>query len=270
MKYYAYAKINLRLEIENKLSNGYHTLHMVNARVKLADEMLIKESVENKVTFSDEKLNMLQNNMCFNILEEITKSKNIKKRFDIYIKKNIPQGAGLGGGSSDAAAIINFLDSYCDLKLTNEEKVAIGLKYGADVPYCLFNDIAYVSGIGEKITFLRNELKSKIILIYPSMFLSTKNVFEHVTKYTKPTPLDELEKMIEEKDFNLLLYNDLEQAAFKVMPTLKTFKEELKEYGYVVMSGSGSTFIVIPNNEQAASKIKSKYQNFLVVETEII
>lgn len=270
MKYLAYAKINLRLEIEKKLENGYHLLHMLNAKVNLADELIIEENKDNLVTFSVDELNHLENNICLNVLNEMCNLYNIQKRFHIYIKKNIPFGAGLGGGSSDVAAIINFIDEYFNLNLTLDEKIKIGVKYGADVPYCLINEIAYVSGIGEIICSLKEKLNMNIIIIYPNTFVSTKDVFNNNEMFGHKTNIETLEQYLKEKDYNSLLYNDLENATFKLYPHLCSLKEELRKYGKVIMSGSGSTMLVIPNNENSYNEIKERYPDYIVINSCII
>ena len=152
MKYKAYAKINLRLNVLGKNEFNYHNLSMLNAKISLADELEIIESTKNEVEYSVDSLNSLENDICLNVLNELIDEFKIKKRYHIYIKKNIPLGAGLGGGSSDVACIINAISELNKLNLTIEEKIKIGIKYGADVPYCLVNDISLVEGIGEKIT----------------------------------------------------------------------------------------------------------------------
>ena len=125
MKYYAYAKINIMLYVEGKLESGYHNLKMVNAKVSLADELEITLSDNNTVEYSIEELNQLGNNLCLNVLNELTSLYNIKERYHIYIKKNIPLGAGLGGGSSDVAAIINFINESKGLGVRKEDLISI-------------------------------------------------------------------------------------------------------------------------------------------------
>ena len=163
MKCYAYAKINIMLYVEGKLENGYHSLKMLNAKVSLADELEFTLNNVNAVEYSIDELNHLENNLCLNVLNELTSLFNIKEHYHIYIRKNIPLGAGLGGGSSDVACIINFINDKHNLNLTLDEKINIGIKYGADVPYCLINDVSYVEGIGEKLTILDYKIQ-RIVL----------------------------------------------------------------------------------------------------------
>ncbi len=270
MKYQAFAKINLRLNVLGKNEFNYHNLSMLNAKISLADELEIIESTKNQVEYSEESLNSLENDICLNVLNELIDKFKIEKRYHIYIKKNIPLGAGLGGGSSDVACIINAISELHKLNLTLEQKIELGVKYGADVPYCLINDISLVEGIGEKITKLSVDIDKKVIIVNPNLFVSTKDVFQNVTKYSKGLSKDEIEKLIFNKEYDKLLINDLEEPSFKLNKELKHIKESLFEYGDVVMSGSGSTMLVLTDDDACAKKIKDKYPNYLIEETYIL
>lgn len=270
MKYNAYAKINLRLNVLGKNEFNYHNLSMLNAKISLADELEIIESTNNEVEYSVDSLNSLENDICLNVLNELIDEFKIKKRYHIYIKKNIPLGAGLGGGSSDVACIINAISELNKLNLTIEEKIKIGIKYGADVPYCLVNDISLVEGIGEKITSLGVNIDKKVIVVNPNLFVSTKEVFQNVTKYSKGLSKDEIKKLIYNKEYDKLLINDLEEPSFKLNEELKHIKESLLEYGNVVMSGSGSTMLILTEDSDCITKIKDKYPTYLIKETYII
>ena len=269
MKYYAHAKVNLMLFVEGKLSNNYHNLKMLNAKISLADELDITLSDINKVEYSLDELNQLENDLCSNVLNELITKFNIKERYHIYIKKNIPLGAGLGGGSCDVAAIINFIDKQHNLNLSFEEKIEIGIKYGADVPYCLIDDLAYVEGIGEKITKINYKLNKELLVIYPNIHISTKEVFENVETYSEAFSIEYISNLLK-NNFSLLLYNDLEKATFKINKTLKELKESLQSYGDVVMSGSGSAMLLFYNDSSVIEEIKKKYPDYLIVNTKVI
>lgn len=270
MKYKAYAKINLRLNVLGKNEYNYHNLSMLNAKVSLYDEIEFFESSFNKVEYSLDELNNLDNDLCLNVLNEISEKYNIDKKYNIYIKKNIPLGAGLGGGSSDVACIINALDELHNLKLSLSDKINLSLKYGADVPYCLISDIALVEGIGEKITKLNVRLNESVLVVYPNIFVSTKEVFSNVSSYNEGLTKDELEKYIYNKEYNKMLVNDLEEPSFKLNNELKEIKQALSCLGKVVMSGSGSTMLVLNYNKDDINKIKELYPDFLIEETYII
>lgn len=268
MEYKAYAKINLHLEVEKKLDSGYHYLHMINAKVNLFDDIYIKEDESNKIEFSIASLNNVKNNIVLNILEYMQAKYNITTKYYIYIRKSIPQGAGLGGGSADGACIINALNELHNLKLSLKERMDIGIKFGADIPYCLINDFAYIYGIGENIKTLSLDIKKDLIIVYPNIFSSTKEVFDNNHIY------HDVDKSYFESIGNLdikdILKNDLETSAFDLHPELADIKNTLSKYGNVVMSGSGSTFLVLPTDKNSYKLIKDIYPEYLVIETEII
>ncbi len=270
MKYLANAKINIRLNVLGKNEKNYHNLSMINAKISLADEIEITLCNENRVYYSVEELNHLENDVCLNVLNEMTQRFSIKEKYNIYIKKNIPMGAGLGGGSSDVACIINALDKMHNLNLTLEEKINMGVKYGADVPYCLIDDLALVEGIGEKLTLLDTKLKERVVVVYPNIFISTKEVFKIVKKYSKSVNKKEIEKYIVNKEYEKILFNDLEEPSFALEPRLKQIKENLLQVGYTIMSGSGSSMLVFIKKDKDLEKIKQIYPDYLIFDTHII
>lgn len=270
MKYNAYAKINIRLKVLGKNEFGYHNLSMVNAKISLADEIEFKENSQNIVSYSIEELNFLENNLCLNVLNEMCETFKINKKYHIYIKKNIPLGAGLGGGSSDVACIINAINELHKLNLTLEEKINIGLKYGADVPYCLINDLSLVTGIGETIQPLNIKFSHRLAIVYPNIFVSTKDVFKNVKRYSEIDSIEFIKKCLESKDYLKLLINDLEKPSFELQPQLALIKDELSKIGSVVMSGSGSSMIVFIDEDKDFEEIKKMWPTYLVVDAYII
>lgn len=270
MKYLAYAKINIRLNVLGKKENNYHDLYMLNAKTTLCDEIEIIKSDVNKVKYSIEKLNNLENDLCLNVLNEMKIKYSITDNYYIYIKKNIPMGAGLGGGSSDVACIINAIDEINNLNLSLEEKISIGLKYGADVPYCLINEPAIVEGIGEKITILNQSLKQNIIIVYPNIHVSTKEVFEKVINYSNSLDLETVKKYIYNNEYDKLLVNDLEEPSFKLNKELKQIKDVLVKYCPTIMSGSGSSMLMFTNDENIFFEVKKVFPNYEIFKAEII
>lgn len=270
MKFLAYAKINIRLKVLGKTEKNYHNLSMVNAKISLADEIEIIEGNENKVSYSIEELNHLQDNLCLNVLNEMVANFNLKKRYHIYIKKNIPMGAGLGGGSSDVACIINAIDKLHNLNLSLDDKIKVGLKYGADVAYCLIDNVALVEGIGEKITLLNVCFKERVVVVYPNIFVSTKDVFSKVKSYSVENQKDEIVKYIKNKDYKSLLINDLETPSFELNSNLKEIKDTLSLIGNTIMSGSGSSMLVFVNNDEQLKEIIKVYPDFFVVDAYIL
>ena len=180
------AKLNLNLRIKDKLKNGYHSLESDVCFLDLYDKINIEISnlnnieISDKSTFSlkDESI-LLKTLNCFN-----TEFKN-KKKFKITLNKNIPIGAGLGGGSSDSATLLLGLRYFYNRNPYNSKKITltklkeIGLKIGSDVPACIVGKSLKLSGIGEKLKKIYVPKNYKFLLIYPNRALSTKLVFDN-------------------------------------------------------------------------------------------
>ena len=219
---------------------------MINSKINLCDNIYINVSDVNKVRFSIEDLNDTNNNIVLNILEYIQNTYNIKERLDIYIEKNIPIGAGLGGGSADGACVLQYLNNKYNLKLDIKQLEKIGLMFGADIPYCLHNETSYVYGIGDNI--INIEIKPfKALLICPNIYVNTKLMFLNNKIYGNKFTLNEAKKFAT-SDFSNLFKNDflmqlLENDKFRYI------YNTLNKYGIVGLSGSGPSMIFIPKNK---------------------
>lgn len=260
----AYAKVNLMLKVIGKRANGYHDLQMLNAKINLYDEITIKEDIEDRVFFD---VDCISDEFILKVLKSFKEKFQVTACYNIYIKKRIPIGAGLGGGSADASLVIDMLLKMNRLVVSNQEKVLLFKDLGADIPYCFYQEIAIVEGIGDKI-FLLDEKNKKlinknIVLVYPNISVSTKEVFRNNKKISTKLTMDEIKKNIYDNNF----INDLETSTFEIYPPLAKLKQELSEYGKVVMSGSGSTLLVYTKEIDA---IKNKYCDYLILPVEII
>lgn len=248
----SFAKVNLMLKVINKKENGYHNLQMLNKRIPLFDVITFEEGKENKIVFSNKEIDP---SFLYKVLKRVKDIYNIEKNYLITINKNIPVGAGLGGASMNAATIIDTILLDNDIKDTLENKIENFKDLGADIPYGFVNDTAIVEGIGDNIYIIEKKIETPLVLINPNVFVSTKDVFENNQVYS--TSLD-YDRIINDDIYT----NDLEEAAFKVCPTLKTLKLNLSKYGKVVMSGSGSSFVIHTNKLE---EIKKEYPDYLLV-----
>ena len=256
---HAYAKVNLRLEIEKKLDDGYHYLHMINSKVSLCDDISLEVSDKNIIEFSIKDLNNTKNNIVLKVLEYIQKEYNIKERLHIYIKKRIPIGAGLGGGSSDAACVLIELNKRYGLGLTMAELEKIGLMFGADIPYCLHNKTCYVYGKGEHIY----ELQIKPLtgyLICPHLFISTKDAFENNIIYGNKLSLEVAQKLVD-GSINKLFKNDFLNQMLSKYPELNNIYEILNKFGNVTLSGTGPSLLFIPYESCELSTLKEQIKD---------
>ena len=234
----AYAKINLSLKVLGTREDGYHDLDTIMININLFDKLIFKKSDAVKVNMNID-IGDVSKNIVYKTVMLLKEKYKISQGIDIYIKKNIPMGAGLGGGSSDAAQTILALDKIWELNLSEQEKIENAKKIGADVPFFLFNKIARVRGIGEKIDFLNKNVYKKVILVCPNLNCSTKEVYSKWHNSSSYN-IDDIDYV----DFNNI-FNDLEQATLEAYPLYKLneIKNNLKEVGCTstLMSGSGSS-----------------------------
>lgn len=252
MKTYAYAKVNLFLNVKGDRPDGFHDLEMVNIMVGLADEIEITEIPEDKVVVDTSRPELNgRNNLAFKVATYLKKAYNIKTGVKIYITKNIPVGGGLGGGSSDAAATLRALNELWNLNLSDDELYKWSLKFGSDTPYCFYQYPAVVRGVGELIEPINIDISKYNISLYtPKVNVPTGQVFKNLCNSNKYS-LDEAISYLQSGDYKTFvkgLKNDLQDTVFEMYPEIKNQYELLKKaYGEdgLFMSGSGSTIVRI-------------------------
>lgn len=264
MKLKAYAKVNLILKVINKEENGYHNLQMINTLINIYDEIEIKPNNLTKDTLSFKNTHLTsKDDLVLKVLLEFKKMYGIKECFDIAITKYIPIGAGLGGGSSDVACIIDYLcETY---NIDKDQKLYSMLSnMGSDILYFLYKGTRYVEGTGNQVLDENIKIEDEFVIVYPNICLSTKDVFVNNNKYSKKTDKDILINIVKNKQYNLYI-NDLEESAFNVNANLLKIKEELSKVGTVVMSGSGSTMMVFGKNiDDIYRKCLNIYPSFYI------
>ncbi|MFC1512497.1 4-(cytidine 5'-diphospho)-2-C-methyl-D-erythritol kinase [bacterium] len=266
MKVKAFAKINLFLEITGKRPDGYHNLVSIMQEISLYDELLIKKKKEKKISVritGGYKTPLGKNNIVYKSADLMFRKYNINEGIDIRLKKNIPIGAGLGGGSSNAAAVIKAINRLWKLGLDKKALINIGKKIGADVPFFIHGGTCRVKGIGEKITVLPEIKKWWILLIYPNINISTKEIYDRysftLTKFIKRCSILKFSNTangsLRFKDF---LFNRLEEPAFTLEPKLKKIKENLACFPSqgALMTGSGSCIYAILESKRTAFMLK--------------
>ena len=193
------------------------------------------------------------------------------KNFDIYIKKNIPSGSGLGGASSNAATVFNFIKSKYKLKISEKESRKLLAKIGKDCPLFLNQKVKLIKSSGEQFIELKDNPKLTMLLIYPNLTLSTKKVFNKLEKIKNIS----LKKSINFRDKKKLLEvckyygNDLLNPAIKIAPKLKTLINlisKIKDSNFYSMTGSGSAFFLILSKKKSllnAQKMIKKQRSSL-------
>lgn len=240
------AKINIGLQIVRKRPDGYHDLQTVFYPTDYFTDFLRISPSEQEIVFkmeSVEDLGDADHNLCVKAFRLLQKDFGISN-VEIFLRKGIPSGAGLGGGSADAAFTLKMLRDIFQLPVDEEKMVDYALRLGSDVPFFLYNKPMYATGRGEVMTPIDLDLSPyRLKIVKPDIHISTKEAYAGVTPRESDIFLLEILKN-SPKDWKNLVVNDFEESLFKKIPALKTVKEELYREGalYASMSGSGSAF----------------------------
>lgn len=250
MKFLSEAKINLTFDILSKLPDGYHLIKSLVLKVPLYDEIYF-EFDENKIIYENVSIeNDIIAKAKRKFFDLIKKEDNIT----IRVKKNIPIGSGLGGGSSNAAKVLLCLNQIYGFPLDEYTLFEIGKELGSDVNLFLRDEkLILIEGKGEKVFPIYAKDKEFFFsVVYPNIKISTKEVYESIDKIEKKEIITDrvLDKILLGENFIQFLKNDLEEYTFKIRPDLKEIKEILlKNFSInVVMSGSGSSFVCFFNS----------------------
>lgn len=241
------AKINLGLNIVEKRPDGYHNLETIFYPVPVEDALEV-----NILNESNEKFRLHQagleiegeaeNNLVVKAYKLLDAEFNLPP-VDIHLFKHIPSGAGLGGGSSDAAYMLKLLNEKFNLELTNETLEEYAARLGADCAFFIRNTPTYAEGIGNIFSPISLSLKGyQIVLVKPDIFVSTREAFAQIKPHRQTVPLKEVIKYPME-EWRELMVNDFEESVFPQFPGIKEIKEKLYKQGaiYAAMTGSGSS-----------------------------
>lgn len=271
----SWAKINICLNVVNKRPDGYHELDMIILPLKLHDSILfseLKNATDHFVTIDDFSLGLLKYNIATAAIEKMQKKYKFKNKFRITIHKVIPMQSGLGGGSSNAATVINGVNSYLKLNLPYEELVAISTGLGADIPFFITSKPARCRGIGEKIDFVNVKNYYYCLIVKPEQGCSTQGVYEVSDKMNLKTGDVELvKKALEEGDDDLLaasIFNALEEPAISLVPEILVIKNKLRALGLkiVQMTGSGSSVFALSTDKKLIKNAAKALENQYLVE----
>ena len=270
IKVKAFAKINLSLDIVGKRSDGYHEVKMIMQSINLHDSLTFTPSSEILLRTSKSFLPTNDHNLIVKAAKLLKQYTGVKLGVNIYLQKSIPVGAGLGGGSADAAATLMALNRFWRVHLSVADLRKLAVTIGADVPFCLTGGTALAEGIGEKLTPLPALPKVRLILVKPPFSVNTKEVYEKYDTLlvTGHPEIGKVVNFIKSGDFwQIPDYwgNVLEDVTLELHPVLKAYLSELGSFGLPVrMSGSGPTiFVLIPEglpgeNLSGLDKLKKK------------
>ncbi len=249
----ARAKVNLSLEVLGKLPDGYHELASVMQTVDIYDKIVLEKKCEPQIEIRC-NLDELQNedNLAFRAAKKFLEHGKIFSGITIELKKNIPSEAGLGGGSTDAAAVLVGMNRLFDEPLDREELHILARSLGADVPFCLSGGTQLARGIGERLEKLPH-IPLQLLIVKPPQGISTKKVFEAFAAgdFTDGKRSLGLKKALAANDRELLfenMYNGMYKNAVKYVPQMGEIIHTLERKFFcpaALMSGSGSAVFAV-------------------------
>ena len=270
LTYYSYAKVNLGLKILNKRPDNYHNIHSLFIEINLSDELTFLANENHKLSIKGKpptQFPLDENNLitkAYKLMRSHLNSNELE--YSIQIKKNIPIGSGLGGGSSNAATTLTVLNKLWNVGFSNKKLEQLGVSLGADIPFFINGGLQLVEGIGEILSPQKNDFFRDLyfLLIIPSIYVSTKEAYSSLNKplhpiqsYSKFSPVS--------RPVNWQLFdNDFENVIGKTYPEIHELKIALKKSGALFsgLSGSGSTVFGIYDSLQNADIIEKEFSNY--------
>jgi len=265
------AKINFGLNIVSKRNDGFHNIETIFYPINdLFDVIKIEKSEHFLFTCSNKELESDKNNLILKAVKLLERIYSKSFAVNIHLEKNIPIGAGLGGGSSDAAAVLISLNEMFRLGIKHDQMIDYALQLGSDVPFFIKAKPAIGTSRGEVLKQIDFEINYPILIINPGIHISTKEAFQNIIP--QPSSYNYFSNEINElKNWDLIqekITNDFENFVFEKYPEVKNIKEMMYENGalFSLMSGSGSTVYGVFENYNAAKKTSDKFSsNYLKI-----
>ena len=276
IKIKSYCKINLSLKVLKKLNSGYHNIISLITFCDLHDVISISKirNLKDKINFSG-KFKKGINKKSNTITEVLNLLRNKKllenQAFKINIKKNIPHGSGLGGGSSNAADLLNYCNLKMKLKLNKNKIKKLASQIGSDVPVNLERKNTFLTGKKDKILRFSQKFKLNLLIVYPNLICSTKKIYQKNKKISFSKLQPSFSAISNKKLINFLKseHNDLEKTVIKIYPKVKKIIDYIKSQKgcyFSRITGSGSACIGIFSNMKnaiyAQKLIKLKYPKY--------
>jgi len=259
------AKVNTLLRVVGLRDDGYHDLEMVMVPLSLCDEIALTEipaGIELVVDGTQDAGMAAEKNLAWRAARALLDATGAKRGVRIELTKNIPVAAGLGGGSSDAAAVMKGLNRLWGLDLPVDKLCTIGGRLGADVPFFCHARPAYVEGMGERVSVYESFPKLALLLINPGFAVSTPWVYKQwdlqLTHNTPGATVRPLFQVV--SDVVVSLHNDLERVTIPAHPEIAVIKDALTDVGAsgVLMSGSGPTVFGIFKDGRARDEASTR------------
>lgn len=278
----AYAKVNLTLDVIGKREDGYHLVQMIMQQIDLSDDVtLTRQGGGISLTCDNPYVPANPQNLAWRAVLLMQEAYGLNQGVQIAIRKQIPVAAGLAGGSTDAAAVIHGYAALCGMDIPLAEKMALGLKLGADVPFCLMGGAALAEGIGEQLTAVPGLRDGWLVVCKPNFGVSTRDVYTALN-WREITNHPDTQAMLGALEagtvqaISPLLGNVLEPVTCHKHPEVRALKERMLQYGAegALMSGSGPTvfglFKTAEKARSASNNLKRFYRQTYAVKPTII
>lgn len=271
------AKINLFLYITGKRDDGYHNIYSYFAPINLYDTITITPNVKTILSCNKKFIPLTEKNIILKVDKILRDDYGLTTHFKIDLIKRIPIGAGLGGGSSNAATYLNLVTKAVGLNISMKEKENIMAQVGSDTIFFLHNKPAIVTGRGENIEIKDCLPKCYLLLIYPNIFIATKNIYSNNNlRYTDENKLPVIKSKLSYDDLTAIMSNDLENPVFSMYDEIKILVDNINENGNGkgLMSGSGATVYGLYKNIDLLNidfeYFTNKYPRYFIKKAEII
>lgn len=266
MKLKAYAKINLGLQVLNKRPDGFHNISGVFCKVDLFDEIILKKSRKISLECDVDLGIPPERNLVFVAAEAFLSEYGGITGVGISLIKKIPSGAGLGGGSSDAAATLLGLAKIAGIPADKSKLFDIAARLGSDVPYFLTPGAAEASGRGEILDYFDLEIHRPILIVFAEEHVSTKEAYAALNRGSESPARVDFRKLLlgnlhDLSNLKDKMFNDFEGPIFERIPKLGEIKRKLYDFGaeYASMSGSGSAIFGVFPDRSTAEKARESF-----------
>jgi 4-diphosphocytidyl-2-C-methyl-D-erythritol kinase len=269
----SYAKINLILKVFKK-EGSLHPILSLMDKIELHDKLSLVFNKTGKISVSFKKSKIdLKDNTIYKSLMLLKQETKFKQGIHVEVIKNIPLASGLGGGSSNAAVVLSYVNKKLKLNLSINKLMSLAYIVGSDVPSFLVDGSVVISGYGEKVESIKLNDTSNFLIVKPNIGVSAKHAYQYFDKTVKTDKkilVKQLKKIISNNDIYKIMTNDLELPVLNNVASLNKLKKHLLTYKFdkVMLTGSGSAFIAFSSSKKLLIKAKkelaSKYE-FVVI-----
>jgi 4-diphosphocytidyl-2-C-methyl-D-erythritol kinase len=270
LNYFAFSKINLGLQVQNLREDGYHNINTVFYLINLSDEIIFKESDIIKIETIPDLGIHFEDNLIYKAGKIFLKTYNISGGFEAIVKKNIPSGGGLGGGSSDAATTVIALNRMYKTEAPYSILLEIVNKVGSDCAFFVSGSrMAKATSRGEKLKYLHAPLSCNIAIVNPGIHVSTPLAYKLLNRTNEAVEEIDFVSILEQYhnkplNFRERITNDFEDVVFDLHPEIRNIKEKLYSIGadFALMSGSGSTVFGLFTRDIDILELQAEFPNY--------